>query len=131
MALSFYPRPGLVLMCDFSTGFKAPEMVKKRPVVVISPHRKFHKLCTIVPLSTTIPNPVEKYHHCLQPSSLPGKFAQNETWAKCDMIYTVSLDRLDRVLIRDRRGNRSYVSERISNEDFTAIQHAVKAALGL
>ena len=37
MALKYPPRPGTLWMCDFDTGFKPPEMVKKRPVVVISP----------------------------------------------------------------------------------------------
>ena len=41
-------------MCDFDTGFKAPEMVKKRPVVVISPRRRRSsaQFYTVVPLST-------------------------------------------------------------------------------
>ena len=38
--LPFQPKPGMLLMCDFDTGFRPPEMVKVRPVVVISPGRK-------------------------------------------------------------------------------------------
>ncbi|MEQ9178418.1 MAG: type II toxin-antitoxin system PemK/MazF family toxin, partial [Nitratireductor sp.] len=34
-------------MCDFNTGFRVPEMVKRRPVVVISPKIKARpRLCT-------------------------------------------------------------------------------------
>lgn len=40
MALRFHPKPGTILMCDFDTGFQVPEMVKKRPVIVLSPKRK-------------------------------------------------------------------------------------------
>ncbi|MCB2262482.1 MAG: type II toxin-antitoxin system PemK/MazF family toxin, partial [Candidatus Thiosymbion ectosymbiont of Robbea hypermnestra] len=80
MALTFHPRPGMVLICDFNTGFKAPEMIKRRPVVVISPRpRRSNQLCTIVPLSTTVPNPVEPFHHRMDPRSLPGKLAGKET----------------------------------------------------
>ena len=40
-------------MCDFRTGFKPPEMVKMRPVVVVSGKRT--GVGTVVPLSATAP----------------------------------------------------------------------------
>lgn len=133
MALTFHPKPGMVLMCDFNTGFVAPEMIKKRPVVVVSPRpRRSNQLCTIVPLSTTRPIPVEPYHHQMDPRSLPGKFAGKETWAKCDMLATVSLGRLDRVMVgKDRSGKRLYVAQLIVPEDFLAIKRGILAAIGL
>ncbi len=133
MSLTFHPKPGMVLMCDFNTGFIAPEMIKKRPVVVISPRpRRSNQLCTIVPLSTTRPVPVEAHHHPMDPRSLPGKFAGNETWAKCDMLATVSLERLDRVLVgKDRNGKRLYVAQHVILEDLLAIQRGVLSAIGL
>ena len=123
----------MVLVCDFNTGFIAPEMIKKRPVVVVSPRpRRSNQLCTVVPLSTTRPNPIEPHHHRMDPSSLPGKFAAKETWAKCDMLATVSLDRLDRVLIgKDENGKRLYVAQLIVIEDLLSIQRGVLAALGM
>ncbi|MFK5216451.1 type II toxin-antitoxin system PemK/MazF family toxin [Glaesserella parasuis] len=57
MALKYQPKEKAVVMCDFS-GFIAPEMVKTRPVVVISKHKKNSELVTIVPLSTTKPEPL-------------------------------------------------------------------------
>jgi len=48
MPLTFHPHPGI------------------RP-------RRSNQLCTIVPLSTTAPNPVEPFHHRMDPSSLPGR----------------------------------------------------------
>ncbi len=133
MALTFHPKPGMVLMCDFNTGFIAPEMIKKRPVVVISPRpRRSNQLCTIVPLSTTRPVPVELHHHEMDPRSLPGKFAGNETWAKCDMVATVALDRLDRVMVgKERNGKRLYVAQLVILEDFLSIQKSVLMAIGL
>ena len=63
MPITFYPRPGSVLICDFNSGFKEPEMVKKRPVVVVSPWaRRFTELFTVVPLSGTAPQVVRDYH---------------------------------------------------------------------
>jgi len=40
LALQFSPAPGAIVICDYSTGFRPPEMVKVRPVVVISPRRR-------------------------------------------------------------------------------------------
>ena len=61
----------MLLYCDFSTGFQPPEMVKRRPVVLISPRRKNAALCTVVPLSTKEPVPIEDYHHRMNPRSVP------------------------------------------------------------
>ena len=128
--LSFQPKPGMLLMCDF-TGLKAPEMIKTRPVVVVSPRRRTRpRLCTIVPLSTTAPNPVEPYHHRMNPQSLPVSFRKQDSWAKCDMLYTVALDRLDRVKLRIG-GKRAYRAPQVLVEDLDAIRRGVVEALGL
>jgi mRNA interferase MazF len=122
-----------VLICDFNTGFKAPEMIKRRPVVVISPRpRRSNQLCTIVPLSTTAPNPVEPFHHRMDPRSLPGKLGRKETWAKCDMLATVSLERLDRVMAgKEPSGKRICVADPVTADDLEAIRRGVMTALGL
>ena len=130
MPINFNPRNGMVLICDFTTGFKPPEMVKRRPVVVIA-SRNDAKLCTVVPLSTTPPVPVTSHHHRLDAVALPGKLHTKETWAKCDMLCTVSLERLDRVKVgKDANGKRLYSSMSVSKEDFKAIQKGVLHALG-
>ena len=73
MPLTFHPHPGMVPICGINTGFKAPEMIKRRPVVVISPRpRGLNPLCTIVPLSTTAPNTVEPFHYRMDPRSCRG-----------------------------------------------------------
>jgi uncharacterized protein YifN (PemK superfamily) len=51
MSLWFQPKPRSVLYCDF-TGFRVPEMTKRRPVVVLRPHKRNRKLVYVVPLST-------------------------------------------------------------------------------
>ena len=133
MPLTFHPHPGMVLICDFNTGFKAPEMVKRRPVVVISPHpRRSNQLCTIVPPSTTAPNPVEPFHHRMDPRSRPGKLARKETCAKCDMLAAVSLQWLDRVMIgKEPGGRRIYAAEQVLADDLEAIRWGVVIALGI
>ena len=128
MPLFRQPAPGTLWMCDFNTGFRPPEMVKYRPVVVISPQPgRMTGLCTIVPLSTTRPIPMEPVHHRMDPASLPGRLAQNETWAKCDMLYTVSLARLSRAT---RRGQAA-ATFRVLDTDMDAIRNCVKIGLGL
>lgn len=125
MALTFQPKPGTVVMCDF-TGYVVPEMVKVRPVVVIARNRKNSKLVTVVPLSTTAPSTLEAYHHQLSANPLPGNAAA-ACWAKCDMIATVSLARLDRVKIAKRQ----FAAPVLPAADYAAIQAAVVIALGL
>src|SRR5688572_16212373 len=97
MPISFPVAPGSILFCDYTTGFRAPEMVKRRPVVVISPrlpHRE--QLCTVVPLSTTPPSRVVDYQCGLTLASpLPAPFGVVRCWAKADMLATVALNRLD------------------------------------
>lgn len=131
MALTFHPRPGALLICDFSFGFKAPEMIKKRPVVIISPRRRRSmKLCTVVPLSTAVPKTVERFHHRMNPRSVPVELGAQESWAKCDMLCTVSLERLDRIMVKSG-GRRAFITPRVLDEDLEAIRRGVMNALGL
>ena len=99
MALKFHPKAGTILICDFE-GLKAPEMVKRRPIVVVSPKKlKRQGLATVVPLSTQAPHRVLAFHHELDPASLPPPLADNQCWAKCDMLYTIRFERLNLVMV--------------------------------
>lgn len=133
MPLKFHLAPGMVLMCDFTVGFKPPEITKLRPVVVISPRsRRSKPLCTVVPLSTVAPKPIEPFHHCMDPRSLPRRLARKENWAKCDMLYTVSLRRLDRIVIgKERSGKPIYATVSVTADDLEAIRRGVRIALGM
>jgi len=72
MSLEFYPDYGTVLICDFSTGFQPPEMVKKRPVVIVSPRKRYNaETVTIVPLSTRPPHAIHAWQHLIDSSVLP------------------------------------------------------------
>ena len=85
MALKYPPKVGTLWICDFNTGFKPPEMIKRRPVVVISPRRST-ELCTIVPLSTTVPDPLValahrgKYPGCSLSPAAPIRISSMTSW---------------------------------------------------
>ena len=124
--------PGIVLMCDFS-GFRVPEMVKTRMVVVLSPRRRRtgrgKVLYTVVPLSTVEPGQIEPYHHRMDPQSLPvsQRSPDKDSWAKCDMVNTVSSERL--TVPQSGGGIRETVS--VTQADFKAIRGGVAIALGM
>lgn len=127
MAIGFYPRAGQLLMCDF-TGFVAPEMVKPRPVVVVSPRLPYRsEIVAIVPISLTAPIHGEpfvvrlsKNYHPLESDLLP-------CWAKCDMLLNISRSRLDGFKV----GRRKWETPQISGEDLKAVRHGVIHGLGM
>lgn len=50
MVLNYFPRAGEVLVCDFR-GFKIPEIVKPRPVIMVSPRLPYRsEIAAIVPV---------------------------------------------------------------------------------
>lgn len=134
MVLQFHPNPGTFLVCDFH-GFSAPEMVKKRPVVVLSPRfRRRYRLVTVVPLSTTPPEPVEPYHVFLKLHAPlhPDKWPERKIWVKCDMIYAVSFARLDPIrLRRDQFGKWHYNRTQLNGADLLKVRKAVAYSIGL
>ena len=127
MPLIYQPKEASILICDFS-GFMVPEMVKQRPVVILRKHPHNSRLVTVVPLSTTAPEKLGA-HHVELPCYLPGE--AKTCWAKCDMIYTLSIDRLDRPKVRTRHQGRQYLQLTMSEEHFAAVKAAVLAGLKL
>ncbi len=126
MALTFHPRQGAILMCDYS-GFKVPEMVKTRPVAVISPRlRRRENLCTVVPLSTTAPDDPQQYHCELRLARpLPAPWDAPTQWVKSDMLATVGFHRLNLIQIgRDQYGKRRYLDLTIPTADFCRCSNA-------
>jgi uncharacterized protein YifN (PemK superfamily) len=130
--ITFHPKKGTILCCDFSKGFEPPEMVKIRPVIVITPQLPGRPgLCTVVPISSVEPNPMQLYHHKVDPASLTPKLQATECWAKCDMLYTVGLHRLDRFREKEQGGKRIYVTGTATDADIQAIEVAILNGLGL
>lgn len=125
---------GTVLTCDFDNGFIIPEMVKRRPVVVISPkivNRPF--LCTVVALSTEPPKHVMPYHRQINiRPRLPVQWESDGVWIKGDMVYSMGFQRLDFLRYgKDRSGKRVYHFDVVSAENLAEIQRCVLRAMGL
>ncbi|HUB16094.1 MAG TPA: type II toxin-antitoxin system PemK/MazF family toxin [Acetobacteraceae bacterium] len=129
MPLTFHPTPGTIVICDFSTGFRPPEMVKARPVVVISPRRRTAQLATVVPLPSAAPLPIEPWHYCLPAGAYPP--ARGPIWVKGDIVTTVALHRLDRVRTKSRDGGRTYLTFQLGEAELAAVLACVRRALGL
>ena len=133
MPLQFHPKCGTILICDFS-GFQQPEMVKRRPVIAISPIIDNRPgLCTVVALSTTEPSLIKPYHYkmFIDPV-LPRPYDSPFQWVKGDMIYSLSFQRLTLPFTKkDGKGKRVYEKRVISKEDLKIVQNCVLHGLGL
>jgi mRNA interferase MazF len=134
MPIKEHPLIGTILLCDFSAGFREPEMVKRRPVVVISPKIGGRPgLCTVVALSATAPAPVMRYH-CqidIEPA-LPAPLSSKGLWVKGDMVNAVGLHRLDLIrLEKNFRGKKQYRYDPVSAEQLTEIRRCILMAMGL
>ena len=125
--LKFQPKPGSVIYCDYA-GFIAPEMVKKRPVIVVSKHKQNSKLITIVPISTTEPIPIHDYHLQMEASFCAIHLNGKKCWVKCDMINVVSLDRLK--LVRNSESGQRYAPQ-INSSFLLKIKECIRKAHSL
>lgn len=133
MAIQFHPQRGTILICDFD-GMREPEMVKRRPVVVISPRlRNRGNLVAIVPLSTTHPGDTFPYHFrlCIDPP-LPAPYDDPYCWVKGDMVYTVGFHRLFLPQLgKDASGKRQTDMRVLGDGDMASIMSCVLNGIGL
>ena len=127
MSLGFHPRAGQIFVCDFS-GFREPEMVKPRPVIIISPRLPYRsEIVAIVPVSTTAPRHnlpfcyrLSKNYHPKEPDELP-------CWAKADMLLNIGIYRLSAFKV----GRRKYEYPTLTHDDLIGVRNAVLCGLGL
>ena len=123
--IQFHPRKGTVLICDFK-GNIIPEIVKKRPVVAITPRLPYRdNLVMVVPLSSTPPLHDVPYVVKLEKNYLTNDLSP--MYAKCDLLCSVSFARLDRI----KTGFRKYETPQMLESDFNAVIKGVKNALGI
>jgi uncharacterized protein YifN (PemK superfamily) len=109
-------------------------MVKRRPAIIISPRLRYRDgLCTVVPLSQSVPAKPQAYHYELVlKRPLPGRWESQSYWVKADMLATVSFRRLELFRIgRDHEGKRKYLTNTISDEYLINIRQCVLHALGI
>jgi uncharacterized protein YifN (PemK superfamily) len=131
MSLPYLPRQGEILVCDFDDSAIGGEMIKRRPVVVVSRHDAHRsQLCCVVALSTTAPSTVKSWHHHMPHLRIAGWTADEGVWAKCDMLATVSLERLNKSYIRHRSG-RQYITHLLSDADLASVLTCIKALMQL
>ncbi|WP_448212484.1 type II toxin-antitoxin system PemK/MazF family toxin [Colwellia sp. MEBiC06753] len=133
MGIKYSPKVGQILMCDFQ-GFKEPEMVKRRPVLVIGTRPTGHGLVTVACLSTKKPEIIQPYHLLLESCHFPPHkfFDGKENWLKADMIYTVSFERLDLIKIgTDAKGRRLYFNQRLGKETMIQVRSCILHGINL
>ncbi|HCP63812.1 MAG TPA: type II toxin-antitoxin system PemK/MazF family toxin [Hyphomonadaceae bacterium] len=133
MPLASHPAPGTVVRVDLSEGFRPPEMVKRRPVIVLSPPiRNRQMLCTIVPLSTSPPRPVLAHHMQIgfEPL-LPAPYNSPVMWLKGDVVLTVAFHRLRLLFSGWDDGQRIYDVLVLDAETFEKVRGCVRSGLGL
>jgi len=127
-AITFSPDEGTVLVCDFSGGFRPPEMIEKRPCVVISKRRTNRGLCVVVPISSTpsknpkaivVAMPMQKY-----------PFLRRDGWAKCHAPSTVSIARLS--MMRDPSTGRGLDTRNtvVDAADLASVRRGVARFIG-
>ena len=70
---------------------------------------------------------MEKYHYLFEknPVNIPG--APIKVWAKCDMIATVRVDRLERIKV----SKGEYKTEEITPAELAALKDCIKYSLAV
>ena len=136
MSLHHKPRRGSLVIVNFAQGgaFIRPEMTKSgRPCVVVdADDLRRGRLVTVVPLSSSEPDRIEPYHHQMGHRSFRDSplDATVPRWAKCDMVQTVSLDRVT-FPYRREQNRRRYVKTLITAVDLESIIASVLYALNV
>ena len=129
-----HPAQGTIVRVDLTGGFRPPEMIKRRPCVILSPELQGRgMLAAIVPLSTTPPTEVMPWHALLSfDPPLPAPYDRPQMWLKADIVLTVAFHRLRLLHVgKDDGGPRVYDVRVLSPGDFARVQACVKAGLGL
>ncbi|MCB1386198.1 MAG: type II toxin-antitoxin system PemK/MazF family toxin [Nitratireductor sp.] len=127
MGIQFFPRAGQVLVCDFR-GFEAPEMIKRRPVIIISPRLPNRgEIVTVVPISTTEPLRELPFTVRLSKNYHPDEDDGLACWAKCDMLMNLSIQRLDGFKV----GRRRWQYPQLTGDDLQAVRRGVLFGLGM
>ena len=134
MSLLFHPDPGTVLRVDLNEGFRIPEMRKRRPAIIMSaPLANREQLCSIVPLSTNEPRPMQPFCCIVEfDPPLPWPYQAPKMWVKADMIMTVAFHRLK--LLDGGRGpdgDRLYDIRNVGPDKLREIQECIRVALGM
>jgi uncharacterized protein YifN (PemK superfamily) len=118
----------MVLTADFSIGFRAPEINKRRPVVVLSERSRNRDTTIVVPTSTRLPTSEKAIFVELSLEKYP--FFEKQSYAKCAVVNSVRLGRL--FTLRDKASGRWTNSHEtmIDADDLKKIRAGVARAIG-
>ena len=133
MPIAHHPARGSIVVVNFDKGFKAPEMVKRRLAVVLTPKMKDRpSLCAVVPLSTTEPNPARPYHTEIDiPFALPKPWENQPRWVKGDMVCVVAMHRIELLRFQGKKqGRRQYQTSCLDEITFRRVRLCVLHGLG-
>jgi uncharacterized protein YifN (PemK superfamily) len=100
-----------------------PEVWKLRHSVVVNAR---FGLATVIPLSTSPPRGAAKSNLLIPAGKYPFLSAHEDSWAKAELIQTVSNERLDRPYLG---GRRSIVN--LDAADLKGVREAILHALAL
>jgi uncharacterized protein YifN (PemK superfamily) len=128
-------RAGSVFILNYDQfGFEAPEMIKRRMVVVVSSKslKRNPELVTVVPLSTTPPMHANARHNVpLGKDYYWGTKNGKPLWAKCDMVLTTSIRRLEHVNAFSRSGQNHLPVPELNRDDLRRVRLGVATAIDL
>ena len=128
-------KAGNVFLLDFDQFDPEPyEMTKRRLVVVVSSRslRRDKRLATIVPLSTSPPNDAHAKHNIPLSKDYYWSPRNGATlWAKCDMIRTVSIERLDHLTSFAKHGQNRIPVPELKRDDLLRVRLGVAHAIDL
>jgi mRNA interferase MazF len=133
MTVVAHPAPGTIVRVDLTEGFRAPEIGKRRPAVVLSPPIPGRSLiCTIVPLSTSEPR-IKLAHHMqlVFDPRLPEPYSKEKMWLKGDIVLTVAFHRLRLLFSKWDGGQRVYDVRVLEPAVMKSVRACVRAGVGL
>ncbi|MGH1350675.1 MAG: type II toxin-antitoxin system PemK/MazF family toxin [Methyloligellaceae bacterium] len=98
------------------------------PVIIVSPRLPYRsQIATIVPISLTEPKHDLPYVVRLSHNYHPAESDELPSWAKCDMVLNISLQRLTAFKV----GRRKYTYPTLSQEDLGNVREGIIHALGM
>lgn len=137
-----YVKPGQIFMCRFEHCWDSsnarlcadktiianvrPEIGKIRPVIVVYAHKRL-RLALVVPFTTQAPLRDVPFTVFISQGAMPGILAKKECWALCDMLKTVSLDRLHKPFCGKKNLSVNYKATTLDSVKFAEIRSAAKS----
>ena len=129
MGLNSAPVPGSIVVCIYN-DFREPEMVKARPVIIVSPRINSRpNLLTVVPISTTAPKTPKAFNVLIDLGEpLPRWGPATKVWVKCDMIATLALRRFH--LLQEEDTDKR-IRRAVTDQQLTEIRHGIIHSIGM